>query len=84
MGFMRMSGMGITNNAVTAWLGDRQVTCVVCAGGQFRSRETKLNSTGAEFFNMGWANESALGLICLACGYVHEFAGGALRLRQAA
>ncbi|RJQ81803.1 hypothetical protein D5S17_04320 [Pseudonocardiaceae bacterium YIM PH 21723] len=84
MGFVRATGGGFNNGGVTAWLGERQVRCLVCEGVQFRSRETKLNSTGAEFFNMGWANESALGLICLACGYVHEFAGRALQLRQAA
>jgi hypothetical protein len=43
----------------------------------FIDREVKLNTTGAEFFGMGWANQSATGLICQVCGYVHVFAFGA-------
>ncbi|GAA4553242.1 hypothetical protein [Amycolatopsis samaneae] len=29
----------------------------------------------AQFLGLGWANQSALTLICDSCGYVHEFAG---------
>ncbi|MEU6264105.1 hypothetical protein [Saccharopolyspora shandongensis] len=49
--------------------------CLVCGWREFWSREVKLNSTGAEMFGFAWANQSALGLICDRCGYVHEFAG---------
>ncbi|MFB9569881.1 hypothetical protein [Saccharopolyspora hordei] len=49
--------------------------CLVCGGALFHRREVKLNSTGAELFNLAWANASATGLVCAECGYVHEFAG---------
>lgn len=47
--------------------------CQVCGGSLFLDREIKLNTSGAEFFNMGWANESATGLVCEKCGYLHTF-----------
>ncbi|GAB2658445.1 hypothetical protein GCM10027271_16390 [Saccharopolyspora gloriosae] len=53
----------------------RAVRCVVCGHDAFWSREVKLNSSGAELISMAWANQSAVGLICADCGYVHEFAG---------
>ena len=59
---------------VTIGVGRHRFTCSVCKGSQFWDREIKLNSTGAEFFNMGWANQSATGLVCDQCGYVHMFA----------
>ncbi|WP_424862800.1 hypothetical protein [Streptomyces sp. MMS24-I29] len=40
----------------------------------------KLNSTGMEFLNFGWANESATGLICWDCGYVQLFVNRDLEL----
>ncbi|MFI9046098.1 hypothetical protein [Streptomyces sp. NPDC053427] len=40
----------------------------------------KLNSSGMEFMSMGWANESATGLICWHCGYVHLFVNRDLEL----
>lgn len=48
-------------------------TCHVCRGNIFGEREVKINTTGAEFFNMGWANQSATGLVCFRCGYLHIF-----------
>lgn len=48
-------------------------SCQVCQGSLFTRREVKINTTGAEFFNMGWANQSATGLACLKCGYLHTF-----------
>jgi hypothetical protein len=58
----------------------RALRCLICEHGEFWDREVKLNSSGMEFFNVGWANQSALGLICARCGYVHEFAGDAVQL----
>ena len=46
----------------------------------FFDREIKLNSTDAEFFNLGWANESATGLICQQCGYLHTFVSDSVEL----
>ena len=54
--------------------------CTVCRGQLFSAREVKLNTTGAEFFNMGWANASADGLVCDGCGYLHTFVSGAVEL----
>jgi hypothetical protein len=47
--------------------------CLVCHGRQFLDREVQINTSGAEFFNMGWANQSATGLVCQQCGYLHTF-----------
>jgi hypothetical protein len=63
---------------------DRQpFTCTVCRGNLFYDREIKLNTTGAELFNMGWANESADGLVCAGCGYLHTFVSGSVELWKA-
>jgi hypothetical protein len=51
-------------------------TCTVCDGKLFSDREVKVNTTGAEFFNMAWANQSATGLVCAECGYLHTFVSG--------
>jgi len=59
------------------------LTCVVCRGRTFWNREIKLNTTGMEFLDLGWANESAVGLVCASCGYVHEFLGGMVELWKA-
>ncbi|PKW17392.1 hypothetical protein [Saccharopolyspora spinosa] len=53
----------------------RAFRCLVCGCSEFWDREVKLNTSAAEFFDLAWANRSALGLICARCGYVHEFAG---------
>ncbi|MFD3664855.1 hypothetical protein ACFWVF_30360 [Streptomyces sp. NPDC058659] len=69
--------------AVHAQLGAKRIRCLVCDGDVFREREVKLNSSGMEFLNLAWANESANGLICLSCGYVHLFVRGQLTLYRA-
>lgn len=58
----------------------RALRCLVCGGDEFWDREVKLNSSGMEFFNLAWANQSALGVLCASCGYVHEFVGDAVSL----
>ncbi|MFC8175811.1 hypothetical protein ACFUJ0_03405 [Streptomyces sp. NPDC057242] len=68
---------------VHAQIGEKEIHCLICGGDTFREREVKLNSTGMEFFNLAWANESATGLICWSCGYVHLFANSDLRLYRA-
>ena len=60
--------------------GAKLCRCLVCGGGEFWDREVMLNSSGMEFFNMAWANQSALGLLCATCGYVHEFVGDEVAL----
>jgi predicted nucleic-acid-binding Zn-ribbon protein len=74
--------MGLFRRAkpVTASVGDQPIQCLICAGDQFWDREIKLNTTGMELFDMAWANQSALGLVCASCGYVHEFVGDAVQM----
>ncbi|CAL9339506.1 hypothetical protein SUDANB9_00238 [Streptomyces sp. enrichment culture] len=69
--------------AVRASLGELQITCQVCKSDLFRERGVKLNSTGGELFNLAWADETATGLICLRCGYVHLFVNRQLELHRA-
>lgn len=71
---------GSVAKCVRAAIGDVSVTCTFCGGDQFRDREVKLNSSGMEFLNFGWANESATGLVCWNCGYVHLFVNKDLQL----
>ncbi|MFJ3926052.1 hypothetical protein [Streptomyces sp. NPDC090022] len=54
----------------------------MCQGDEFRERGVKLNSSGFEFFNLAWADETATGLICLSCGYVHLFVNPDIRLHR--
>jgi predicted nucleic-acid-binding Zn-ribbon protein len=54
--------------------------CPVCGGREFYDRRIKLNTGGAEFFDLGWANQSALGVTCVACGHIDEFVGDAVEL----
>ncbi|MEU7028385.1 hypothetical protein AB0A60_17040 [Streptomyces sp. NPDC046275] len=68
---------------VYAQLGEEPIRCLVCRNDTFREREVKLNSTGMEFFNLAWANESATGLICWSCGHVHLFVNNGIRLFRA-
>jgi hypothetical protein len=53
----------------------RPLRCLVCDGPEFTGREVKINTSGMEFFDLGWANRSALGVVCVSCGFVHEFLG---------
>jgi predicted nucleic-acid-binding Zn-ribbon protein len=68
---------------VNAAFDGKPIHCQVCAGDAFLTREIKMNTTGMEFMNVAFANQSALGLICTKCGYIHEFMGELLVLTQA-
>ena len=65
---------------VTVGHGRHPFGCTVCQGKLFSLREIKLNTTGAEFFNLGWANASANGLVCEGCGYLHTFVANSIEL----
>ncbi|GGS56343.1 hypothetical protein AB0E75_11440 [Streptomyces griseoviridis] len=67
---------------VRAAVGDIWITCQVCGSERFRDRSVLLNSSGMEFMKMAWANESATGLICWQCGYVHLFANRDVKLYE--
>jgi predicted nucleic-acid-binding Zn-ribbon protein len=60
----------------------RPFTCPVCSGREFYDRQIKLNTGTAEFFDLGWANQSALGITCATCGRIEQFVGDALELWQ--
>jgi hypothetical protein len=68
---------------VRAAIGDAWITCQVCRGELFRERGVKLNSSGMEFMNLAWADETATGLICWQCGYVHLFVNRDIQLYKA-
>jgi hypothetical protein len=75
-------GLFSAPQAYLATVHRRPFNCLVCAGGEFQQRSIKMNTTAAEFFDLGWANQSALGLLCTGCGHVHEFVGDAVELWQ--
>jgi hypothetical protein len=66
--------MSIFASKTFATVGDLRVTCLFCGAAEFDKREVKINTTGMELMDLGWANESATGLVCLSCGFVHTFA----------
>ncbi|MFE0348829.1 hypothetical protein [Streptomyces griseoluteus] len=68
---------------VRAAIGGVWITCQVCRGDLFRERDVMLNSVGLEFFKMAWADETARGLICWHCGYVHLFVNKNIKLYRA-
>ena len=74
--------MGIfkAKQPVTATFDGKPIACLICGTEHFLPREIKLNTTGLELFDLGWANASATGLVCISCGYVHEFVGNAVQL----
>ncbi|RZS77520.1 hypothetical protein EV189_4028 [Motilibacter rhizosphaerae] len=52
---------------------DQDFGCPACRGATFRLRMIKLNTSGAELFDLGWANKESAGLICERCGHIAEF-----------
>ncbi|OAH09856.1 MULTISPECIES: hypothetical protein [Streptomyces] len=68
---------------VRAAIGDVWITCQVCDSDLFRERGVMLNSVGLEFLKMAWADETARGLICWRCGYVHLFVNKHIKLYRA-
>lgn len=51
----------------------REFNCQICRHDEFRRREAQLNTAVATFFDFDWANESAIWLVCVNCGYIHWF-----------
>ena len=52
----------------------KELKCAICGHDRFRTRKAQLNTAGAEFVNLGWANQAATCHACEKCGYVHWFA----------
>ncbi|MBZ5741139.1 hypothetical protein [Nocardioides mangrovi] len=59
----------------TAWIGDRQLSCLVCDGRLFAYRQVLLNTAGMTYVGLDWLNRAAVGVVCRECGFVHEFMG---------
>jgi uncharacterized OB-fold protein len=47
--------------------------CPVCKHDKFWSRKTLMNTPGATFFGVEWANKEAQNYICNKCGYIYWF-----------
>jgi hypothetical protein len=72
--------MARKSSLVTVGREQHPFICYVCQGRLFFDREVKLNTSGMEFLGMEWANESAIGLICARCGYLHTFVNDSIEL----
>jgi len=51
----------------------KTLACQVCGHQEFHRRDVQLNTAGAQFLGLGWANESAECFVCDNCGYIHWF-----------
>jgi len=51
----------------------KKLVCPVCNHDRFWQRETLMNTRGASFFNLDWANKKATNHVCDSCGYVFWF-----------
>ncbi|MDQ7793317.1 MAG: DNA-binding protein [bacterium] len=54
----------------------RKLACPFCDHNRFWTRRTLMNTRGATFFNLDWANREAHNYICEQCGYVLWFMPG--------
>ena len=50
------------------------LACPICAGKDFEKRRGVMDTAGAAFFGMTWANRGCTELICRGCRYVMTFA----------
>jgi len=51
----------------------QNVACPICGHDRFTERTSLLNTRGAAFFHLEWANKEAYNYICTQCGYVLWF-----------
>lgn len=51
-----------------------EIKCPICGGRDFEKRRGVMDTRGASFFNMTWANRGSTELICRGCLYVMTFA----------
>ncbi len=50
-----------------------KLVCPVCSGIKFWERKTQLNTRGATFFGVDWANRNANNYVCENCSYMFWF-----------
>ena len=53
----------------------KTVPCPICGHDRFWTRKTLMDTRGASFFGVDWANPSAVNYICNRCGHVLWFLG---------
>jgi DNA-directed RNA polymerase subunit RPC12/RpoP len=51
----------------------REVPCPVCAHDRFWTRRTLMDTRGAAFFGLDWAQPTAENYVCTRCGHVLWF-----------
>jgi len=51
----------------------KKLVCPICEHTHFITRKSLLNTRGLTFFNLDWANKSAMNYICDHCGYIFWF-----------
>jgi hypothetical protein len=51
----------------------RPLLCEICGHDHFWRRKAQLNTSVATFFDLDWANSSAVCFVCDGCGYIHWF-----------
>lgn len=51
----------------------KPVVCAHCGGDRFRRRPAQLNTAGATFLNLDFANKTAYAYICVECGKIEWF-----------
>lgn len=56
------------------------LVCAACQGKVFAHRPILLNTSGATFFGVDWANENCEGLACVRCGRIQHYAAGFVTL----
>ena len=62
-----------TQESMSYDVAGKTLKCLVCGHDEFSKREAQLNTAIASFFNLDWANRSALCCVCERCGYIHWF-----------
>lgn len=53
--------------------GNTKVTCACCGHDLFDKDYRQLNTKGATFFNLDWANRDAVILVCIRCSHIMWF-----------
>ena len=66
-------GLFGSNQPTSVEVQGQVLRCQVCGHDEFHRRDAQLNTAVATFFNMDWANSSALCYVCDRCGYIHWF-----------
>jgi predicted nucleic-acid-binding Zn-ribbon protein len=63
----------LTEEAAERTLEGHKLKCPVCGNKRFWKRKTLMNTPGATFFGVEWANRQAINFVCDSCGYVLWF-----------